>query len=314
MIDLDDLRLLAALEEEGSLGGAARRLHRTPSALAHRLKALEGRLGLRLWVRDRRLQGPTAAGRRILAVAREVLPRLEALGAELERLARGEGGRLHITVECHSCFEWLMPVLEALRERLPGVELDLSPGEAFDPLPRLRRGEVDLVLTSDPPEGEGGRGLAVLSLFRYQALLAMAPGHPLAGKAWIAPADLAGETVLVYPVPRERLDVFRRFLEPAGVEPTRVRAVGLTVLMLQLAASGRGVCALPAWALADYLARGHVATRPLGPEGLWGVLHAVVRAGEEALPAVRAFVELARELVPRTAGDAQLEARGKEAP
>ncbi|RMD78026.1 MAG: LysR family transcriptional regulator, partial [Gammaproteobacteria bacterium] len=267
MLDLEDLRLLLALEEAGSLSAAARRLHRTPSALTHRLKALEGRLGVVLWARGARLQGPTAAGRRALAAAREVLPRLEALEAELGRLARGEGGRLHITVECHSCFEWLMPVLEALRERHPEVELDLSPGDAFDPLPRLRRGEVDLVLTSDPPEGEAGAGLRALPLFPYQALLAMAPGHPLAGRPWIEPADLAGETLLAYPVPRERLDVFRRFLDPAGVRPARVRPVGLTVLMLQLAASGRGVCALPSWALSDYLARGYVAARPLGREG-----------------------------------------------
>lgn len=69
--------------------------------------------------------------------------------------------------------------------------------------------------------------------------------HRLAERPFIEPADLAGETLISYPVCRSKLDVFSRFLTPAGIEPAAVRTSELTALIVQLVASGRGVAALP---------------------------------------------------------------------
>ena len=71
-----------------------------------------------------------------------------------------------------------------------------------------------------------------------------------------------------YPVERDRLDVFTRFLDPADVEPAQVRIAELTVMMMQLVASGRGVRCLPNWALHEYSSRGYVTARRLGEKGL----------------------------------------------
>ena len=60
-------------------------------------------------------------------------------------------------------------------------------------------------------------------LFRYEVRLALSPRHRLAAKSAIEPADLADEVLICYPVERARLDVFRHFLEPAGIEPASVR-------------------------------------------------------------------------------------------
>ncbi|MEQ1531221.1 MAG: LysR substrate-binding domain-containing protein, partial [Methylococcales bacterium] len=54
-----------------------------------------------------------------------------------------------------------------------------------------------------------------------------------------------------YPVERERLDMFRKVLQPAGIEPLAHVTVEETDIMLLLAASQRGVCLLPEWLLAD---------------------------------------------------------------
>lgn len=55
------------------------------------------------------------------------------------------------------------------------------------------------------------------------------------------PQDLADQTLITYPVERSRLDVFKQFLNPAGVEPLAVRTSELTLMMVQLVANGRGV-------------------------------------------------------------------------
>ena len=152
MLEVRHLTTLLAIEEAGSLMEAAERLHVTQSALSHQLKDLEGRLGAALLVRRTRPVRFTTAGLRVLALAREVLPRVQQTERELKRLAAGQTGRLHIAIECHSCFQWLMPALDAFREHWPEVEMDLSAAFSFAPLPALVRGDLDMVITSDPVE------------------------------------------------------------------------------------------------------------------------------------------------------------------
>ncbi|HCK28020.1 MAG TPA: LysR family transcriptional regulator, partial [Alcanivorax sp.] len=43
------------------------------------------------------------------------LPQVRRTETELRRLAAGQSGRLHIAIECHSCFQWLMPALDRFR-------------------------------------------------------------------------------------------------------------------------------------------------------------------------------------------------------
>src|SRR3990167_6363302 len=44
------------------------------------------------------------------------------------RLVLGQGGQMRIAVECHTCFDWLMPAMDAFRTRWPEVELDIVSG------------------------------------------------------------------------------------------------------------------------------------------------------------------------------------------
>jgi len=115
MLELRHLATLRAMDEAGSMVDAADRLHVTQSALSHQLKDLEHRLGMELVVRRSRPVRFTTAGLRLLALGREILPRVQQTERELKRLAAGQTGRLHIAIECHSCFQWLMPALDAFR-------------------------------------------------------------------------------------------------------------------------------------------------------------------------------------------------------
>ncbi len=288
-IELRHLRTLSALDETGSLAAAARRLHLTQSALSHQLRALERHFDTPMVLRGTRPLRLSPAGERLLALARDILPRVE----QAERRLKGtdQPARLYLTLECHACYDWLLPLLETFRDRWPELDLDIRQGR-FEALPDLLAGEVDLVITSDPaPRGT----LDFLPLFGYEALLALSPTHPLTGLKRIQPRHLAGETLITYPVPRERLDVFTRFLQPAGVEPAAIRHCELTAVILQLVAGHRGVAVLPDWVLADALGKGLLAARPLGRRGLRGRMHAAVRRPDAGLPWIRDFVALARQ-------------------
>ena len=291
MIEIRHLKTLIALRDTGSLVEASERLHLTQSALSHQLKELEHRLDTELFVRKSRPLRFTEAGKRLLDLAEDVLARVADAERDLKKLVHGEAGRLYMAIECHSCFNWLMPTVDSYRNQWPGVELDFSSGFMFEPLPALARGEVDLVVTSDPQDI---KGLVYEPLFGYEMQIALANQHPLCTKPWLQPTDLADQTLITYPVERSRLDVFKYFLAPAGVEPTGVRTSELTLMMVQLVASGRGVCALPNWVLAEYADQSLIQVRSAGQGGIWPTLYAAVREEQQSVPFVQDFLALAR--------------------
>ena len=183
-------------------------------------------------------------------------------------------------------------LLDQFRDAWPEVELDLASGFSFAPLPALARGDLDLVVTSDPIELPG---ITYVPLFTYEALLAVANQHALASRPFVRAEDLASETLITYPVEHDRLDIFTRFLEPADVEPAQVRTSELTVMMMQLVASGRGVCCVPNWALHEYSARGYVTAKRLGEKGLFATLYAGIRADMLDSPFMRDFLLTAKD-------------------
>lgn len=297
MIDLRQLRTLQAIQRQGSLSAAAERLHLTQSAISHQLRELEGLLGVPLLERKSKPPRFSPVGQRLLQLADQVLPLVQAAERDLAKQLRGESGRLMMALECHSCFDWLMPALNAFRPHWPEVVLDFRSGFHADAQQLLLEGELDWVVTANP---SALPGLVFLPLFPYESVLVLANDHPLVAKAQIAPADLAAETLISYPVSDDRLDIMRHFLMPAGVQPARRRQVELTVMMVQLAANRQGVCALPAWAAAEYVDRGWVTTRPLGRGGIWCTLYAAVRAEDEQRAYVQDLLAIIRDQPPVT--------------
>lgn len=291
MIEIRHLKTLIALRETGSLVEAAERLYLTQSALSHQLKELEGRLGSELFIRKSRPPRFTEAGKRVLLLADEVLAKVAEAERDLHKLLHGEAGRLYMAIECHSCFNWLMPTVDLFRNQWSAIELDFSGGFMFEPLPALAQGEIDLVITSDP---QPIKGVEYLPLFSYEMQIAIANKHPLQEKNYLEPTDLADQTLITYPVERSRLDIFSCFLDPAGVEPAAIRTSELTLMMVQLVASGRGVCALPNWVLAEYVDQALISVRRAGAGGVWPTLYAAVREEQLETPFMLDFLKLAK--------------------
>ena len=290
-IEFRHLRTIRAIHQAGGVGKAADLLNITQSALSHQLKGLEDQCGVELFVRKTKPLRLSAAGHRLLKLAEDVLPRIEAAEEEFRALRQGRTGRLHIAIECHACFEWLFPVLEQFRHRWPDVDVDIRPGLAFDALPALAREEVDLVVSSDPEEIDG---VQFVPLFDYEPRLVAAAGHRLAGKDWITAEDFRDELLLTYPVDRARLDVFTGLLTPAKVEPRAIRQVELTAVILLLVASGRGVAVLPDWVLREVKYSADYITRPLTEQGMTKRLYAAVRDSDATLPYMAHVLRLAK--------------------
>lgn len=294
MLELRHLQMLKALREQGSLAAAAEELHVTASAVSHQLKEIENYYDITLVNRRSRPLCFTPAGKQLLLLADNILPQVMRTVGNIKRLAKGQTGQLRLASECHSCFDWLMPILNRYRQQWQDVELDFSTGFEPDPHQMLVNDEIDVLITASPLPLEG---IDYAPLFTYETRLVLAPTHALAQKPTpITPDDLAEQTLIAYPVEAKRLDIMANFLTPANIAPHKIRTTELTAMLIQLVASERGVAALPDWVVADYEKKGWVVSRSLG-EGIFCQLYAATRHADKDKAFLQGFLALLNDMI-----------------
>lgn len=293
-LEFRHLQTLLALRDTGNLSRAAQWLYLTQSALSHQLKALENHFEAPLFIRKSSPLTFTAAGKRLLKLAETIVPAVEEAHRDLTRLAAGTSGSLRIAVECHTCFDWLMPAMDIFRQHWPEVELDIVSGFHTDPIGLLHQDRADLAIVA---EADPAEAMHYSPLFRFQIVGLLANHHPLTERNVLEANDFRDETLISYPVPDDMLDIVKQVLKPAGIAPKR-RTSELTVAILQLVASRRGIAALPWWAVAAYLERRYVSARPIVAQHgafLAGELYAATSLTLSTQPYMREFVSIMRE-------------------
>lgn len=292
MLELRHLRTLVALAETGNLSKAGRRLNLSQPAVSHQIRAVEEDYGIDLFERKSDPLRFTPTGRLLVDLAYDITRRIRDGERDVARIAQGEAGLLRIAVECHSCFDWLMPSMDAFRERWSQVELDLVSGFHADPVALLGENRADLVIVSHTGKRAG---TVFHPLFSYEVLALLSHGHPLSRRPYLTARDFKNEILVTYPIPDERLDLVRDVLRPAGVNPAR-RTTELTVAILQLVASGRGVAALPGWTVQPYLDRKYVAWKPVGRSGLHSRLYAATTEDASSHAYMQDFLRIMRDV------------------
>lgn len=289
------LTILREVEQRGSLTAAARALHLTQSALSHTMRKLEQQLGVDVWHREGRSLRPTQAGAYLLSVANRLVPQLEHAEELLAKYAQGERGTLRIGMECHPCYRWLLKVVHPFLHNWPGVEVDVKQRFQFGGMAALFNHDIDLLVTPDPLQKTG---IVFTPVLAYEQVLAVARHHRLASCAFVQPEDLAEEILYTYPVDIERLDIYTEFLLPARCGPKKHKTIEATEMLLQLVAAGRGVAALPHWLVAEQPDELALACVRLGRAGIHKHIHLGMRQGDQSLPFMQGFLDLARSFPP----------------
>ncbi len=290
-LEVKDLIWVRAVAKSGGVSRAARALHVSQSAVSHHLARLEERLGVPLFERVGRKLQIVAAGRRVVALADELLPRLTAVETELrEPKARV----LRLATQCYTAYHWLPDITESLSEHHPHVELRIRVEATRDPLDALERGKLDLAfIHAAPPK----RGFVHRRLAEDQLMLVMAPSHPLAARDKVKPADLRPHRFFVFDSTGPELLAQSRRTFAEGDAPPRVQRVPLTDVLIQLVRSGQGVSLLSRWIVGPSLDRGELVSRPLTKARLRRTWRAVYRSDSGVGDAIETVIgDLARSL------------------
>lgn len=176
------------------------------------------------------------------------------------------------------------------RPKWPQVELDIVSGFQADPVGLLLTQRADIAIVSETAPLDG---IIYQPLFAYEMVGICAPDHPLAGKNVWQAEDFADETLITYPVPDDMLDLLKKVLIPRGIKPQR-RTSELTIAIVQLVASKRGIAALPYWAVMPYVEKNYVVERRIGDHPLTSELYAAFRSEDAGRIYLNDFCDIVR--------------------
>ena len=292
MIERIHLQIILALHQFKTLTAAASSLNLSQSALSHQIKHLEERLGVKLWQKEGRLLRLTQAGEQLLVSSQSVLPVLQRTEQTLKAYAEGRQGNLRIGVECYPCYEWLTRVIADFLQASPDVDVDIIQKFQFSGVEGLLNHSVDLLITPDPFENSS---LIFEPLFDYELVLLVANEHPLENELFCTPKMLADQTLLLFPVPIERLDIYTEFLMPAHITPKAQKFTESIEMMLQLTVCRRGVMTLPRWLANIYCEQYPLKALGLGQQGVYKTLYAAFKKIDSDTPYIHNFLELGKQ-------------------
>jgi DNA-binding transcriptional LysR family regulator len=244
-MELQRLRYFVTVAEEASITRAAHRLAMAQPPLSVQIRRLERELGTALFTRTGQGVALTEAGRAFLPHAREALAQARE-GAEAARsVAEGQRGRLALGYMIGLAYDMMPRMVAHLRERLPGVELDLVELTVASRKAALLDRQVLLALCMPAlshPEIE------TALLQRQRLVVAMPAAHTLARLRAVPPARLQGHRLIELPQGSEEpgaISIARSMLRQQGVTMPASRAVGTVHSALGLVLAGEGLAILP---------------------------------------------------------------------
>lgn len=291
-MELRHLRYFVAVAEELHFGRAAARVHIAQPPLSQQIRQLEQELGVVLFNRTRRRVELTPAGRAFLEEVRRVFEQTERAVHTAQRASRGEIGRLEIGFVPSADLDVLPRILRLWNMRFPKVELGLHAMLPGAQVRALRDGLIHIGFVRLPVDESG---LVVESIQREPLVAALPEKHRLARSARVRLADLAGDTMILFPrdTAAEYYDVFINACRHAGFTP-RVLNPGSMQTNLGLISAGLGVALMPASIRS--LRREGVVYRALTPP-VPHVDMAVVYRTDERSAVLPAFLDVLHEAV-----------------
>lgn len=240
--DLTDLRLLMAIADTGSLSRAAAGFPIALSAASNRLRLLEQRVGLPLFLRHADGMTPTPAGRIALDHAQRVVAESQQLGEALKALAGQRRIKVRVAANTVANSTFLPTALGPFLNDFPEVDLQIEEKPSQQVLQAVLAEEVDVGVL------DGNISLTgILTMpFRHDRLVLFVPGdHALAGRGHCQLSEALGYPFVGMPQERALQSFVENWATRLGRPLTvRVRTPSFSALA-QLVAQGVGLTVLP---------------------------------------------------------------------
>ena len=286
-LELRHLDLVRTVVEEGGLTRAGKRLALSQPALSHQLHDVEEQFGVSLFHRVGRRLVLAPAGERILRAAKLVIPEIERTEIDLCQDPTQLLGKIRLTADCYTCYQWLPGIARRFGRRFPGVDLRIVTGATENPIRALLKKEVDVAVVTRLTRD---RRLKMTHLLDDELVAVTAAAHPLAERKYFRPRDFSKETLCSY-TPLSASTLYLRVLRPAGIRPKEVSEIPLTEAILEVVKAGFAIAVLARWAIRPYLANGEYRAIRITDRGLRRRWYAAFRSSKNPPHFLTAFLE-----------------------
>ncbi|MBV7531209.1 LysR family transcriptional regulator [Chitinophaga sp. sic0106] len=251
-INLQHLKVISAIEKEGSMTRAAETLYISQSALSHHVQELEKKIDAKVFERRNKKLYLTPVGRKMMDTAEVVLTELQKLGHEIQSIKAGNYGTINISTECYTTYNWLPRIITKYHQVHPRVTVKIADGATRAPLMHLQNGTLDVALVSKPANEplDDHPSFKYTPVFQDELVVVISKDNPLSKRKLISPKDFREQTLIAYDIEDRENDLIENVLKPNKAEPARVIKMPLTEVILEMVQLNLGIAVMAKWLIA----------------------------------------------------------------
>ncbi len=250
------LQIFVAVAERLSLARVAEQMHLTPSAVSFQIKQVEEQTGFALFERIGRSVALTDAGVVLLGYARVVLRSLRDADLAMLALKGLTGGRIKVGVV--STAKYIAPhMIARFRADVPDVAVLLRDANRRDILDMLTKGEIDLAIMGQPPEGAE---VIAERFAAHPSVIVAPPTHPWRDEPRIPAGLLGPEWFVIREEGSGTRALANQFFRSAGFSPRIALESSSNETIKQSVIAGMGLALISQHTISLELALGLLAT------------------------------------------------------
>ncbi len=219
---LQQIRYLCEVARRGlSVSDAAAALHTSQPGISKQILALEGELGVQVFIRrGKRLVEITPAGKRLVELGEKVLAdagNLKRAALDLQDEAVGE----MVIATTHTQARYVLPkVIPVFLKRFPKVSLFIHQGNPMQVAAEVASGRADLGIATEYLDGVPE--LVTLPLYAWNRVVVAQKGHPILDKRKLTLADIAAYPLVSYDISMTGRGAVNQAFAAQGLSPTFV--------------------------------------------------------------------------------------------
>lgn len=287
-VELQHLRLVKHIVDEGSMSNATQKMFLTQSTLSHMLREMENNIGMQVFSRRSKKLHLTDAGAAILRHGEKILSEFAELERTLAGIKAEKKERIRISTSCYTSYHWLPAVVKLFRKQHPAATVNIIMEATQNPLAFLENGKLDIAVTDTKPVLPAAYKTNLL--FEDEFLLIVSPESRYTSLNRLTAGAFNGADLFIYDMDEQNSTAINGFIRPNNIRLNSVVKMQLTEGLIEMVSADLGFTIMPAWMARPYLDQEKVMALRLPGKALKRKWYAI--SHKDTNKAQRQFIEL----------------------
>ncbi len=286
-MEIKYFRLIKTIAEEGSIANSSEKLFLTQSALSHQLKDLEGQLGFKVFHRTRNKWELTEEGTELYKLGNTIFESIDKSFENIQQIQIGSVGSIKVSTECYSFYQGLPGFIQKMGLLYPEISVDLILEATHQPITKILSNEIDIAIVTSKPENDL---LVSIEVFEDEIFGIIHRENKLNKLEFIDVSNFSEAHLIIHSFPLETVSVYEQYLKPNKIIPSKISAVPLTEVALEMINANFGIMCMPKWALKSFKISDNLVYKRIGKNGLKRIHYVVVRKSDKTKKYIQDFI------------------------